>query len=208
MRAVEEVGASRLHESAPRATMDRAMKLYTRTGDDGTTGLFGGGRVPKTSSRVTAYGTVDETNAAIGVARATRLDGAMDRVLAHVQEDLFTMGAELACVPGREGKLSMTLLAGTETERLEGAIDEADASCPPLKTFVLPGGSPQAAALHVARTVCRRAERAVLAIDDAPVRRDVVVYLNRLSDLLFALARQANATAGVPDVPWTPRAKT
>jgi cob(I)alamin adenosyltransferase len=181
------------------------MKLYTKTGDDGTTGLFGGGRVPKTSARVAAYGTVDETNAAIGVTRASPLDAAMDALLARVQEDLFTLGAELACVPGRESKLSMPLLGNADIERLERGIDEADAACPPLRNFVLPGGSPQAAALHVARTVCRRAERAVLALDDAPPRRELVVYLNRLSDLLFALARQANVIAGVPDVPWAPR---
>ena len=181
------------------------MKLYTKTGDDGTTGLFGGGRVPKISARVAAYGTVDETNAAIGVARATPLDGAMDDVLARVQEDLFTLGAELACVPGKESKLATATLGEADIERLERAIDDADAACEPLRTFVLPGGSSQAAALHVARTVCRRAERAVLAIDDAPVRREPVVYLNRLSDLLFALARQANRIAGVPDVPWKPR---
>ena len=137
------------------------MKLYTKTGDDGTTGLFGGGRVPKASARVEAYGTVDETNAFLGVARTTGLPP---------------------------------------------AIDEADAACAPLKSFVLPGGSPQAAALHVARTVCRRAERAVLALDDAPARGDIVVYLNRLSDLLFALARWANVLAAVADVPWKPRA--
>jgi cob(I)alamin adenosyltransferase len=181
------------------------MKLYTKTGDDGTTGLFGGGRVPKTSARVEAYGTVDETNAAIGVARATGLDPSIDTVVAHVQEDLFTMGAELACVPGREAKLGMGLLGETDIERLERAIDEADAACPPLKSFVLPGGTPQAAALHVARTVCRRAERSVLAVDDAAPRREVVVYLNRLSDLLFVLARRANAVANVADVPWKPR---
>jgi cob(I)alamin adenosyltransferase len=181
------------------------MKLYTKTGDDGTTGLFGGGRVPKASARVEAYGTVDETNAAIGVARAARLDPAIDAVLAHVQEDLFTLGAELACVPGREAKLAMGLIGGADIERLEHAIDEADAACPPLKNFVLPGGTPQAAALHVARTVCRRAERAVLLLDDAPPRRELVVYLNRLSDLLFALARRANVVAGVPDVLWNPR---
>jgi cob(I)alamin adenosyltransferase len=182
--------------------MPRGMKLYTKTGDDGTTGLFGGGRIPKASARVEAYGTVDETNAAIGVARATPLDPAMDRVLAQVQNDLFTIGAELACVPGREDKLSVALLGLPDIERLEHAIDEADAASPPLKSFVLPGGTPQAAALHVARTVCRRAERAVLALDDIPPRRDLIVYLNRLSDLLFAVARQANAQAGVPDVPW------
>lgn len=181
------------------------MKLYTKTGDDGTTGLFGGGRVPKTSPRVAAYGTVDEANAAIGVARAIPLDAEVDRVLAQVQEDLFTLGAELACVPGKEGKLSMTLLGEADVERLEHAIDDADAASPTLRNFVLPGGSPQAAALHVARTVCRRAERAVLAVDDAPVRREIVVYLNRLSDLLFALAREANVIAGVPDVPWKTR---
>jgi cob(I)alamin adenosyltransferase len=181
------------------------MKLYTKTGDDGTTGLFGGKRVPKASARVEAYGTVDETNAAVGVARATRLGAATDAVLAQVQEDLFVLGAELACVPGREGKLAMPLLSGADIERLERAIDEADAACSPLKAFVLPGGSPQAAALHVARTVCRRAERAVLSLDDATPRRELVVYLNRLSDLLFALARRANVDAGVPDVPWKPR---
>jgi cob(I)alamin adenosyltransferase len=185
----------------------RAMKLYTKTGDDGTTGLFGGGRVPKASLRVEAYGTVDETNAVIGVARATRLDPGIDAVLAHVQKDLFTLGAELACVPGKEGKLAASMgapLGEADIARLEAAIDEADAACPPLANFVLPGGSPQAAALHVARTVSRRAERAVLALQDAPARREVVVYLNRLSDLLFALARRANIAAGVADVPWNP----
>lgn len=181
------------------------MKLYTKTGDDGTTGLFGGGRVPKASLRVEAYGTVDETNAVIGVARATGLAPAVDAVLERVQEDLFTLGAELACVPGRESKLHMKLLDDADIHRLELAIDDADAACEPLKTFVLPGGSPQAAALHLARTVCRRAERATLAVDDGPVRGEVVVYLNRLSNLLFALARRANVMARVSDVPWKPR---
>lgn len=181
------------------------MKLYTKTGDDGTTGLFGGGRVPKASPRVDAYGTVDETNAFIGMARTTRLDPAIDAVLAHVQEDLFTLGAELACVPGKEAKLAATPLGEADITRLEAAIDAADGACPPLASFVLPGGSPQAAALHIARTVCRRAERAVLGLHDGPVRREVVIYLNRLSDLLFALARQSNVVAGVPDVPWKPR---
>jgi cob(I)alamin adenosyltransferase len=179
------------------------VRLYTKTGDDGTTGLFGGGRVPKASPRVDAYGTVDETNAVIGVARATKLPAAIDGVLERVQSDLFVLGAELACVPGREGKLAMQLIGDSDIARLEAAIDEADAACSPLKAFVLPGGSPQSAALHLARTVCRRAERAVLAMVDAPARPQVVVYLNRLSDLLFALARHANALAGVADVPWT-----
>ena len=182
------------------------MKIYTKTGDDGTTGLFGGARVKKASLRVEAYGTVDELNATLGVARATQLDPFAERVLAQVQVDLFTLGAELACVPGKEEKLLMRLLDGDDAARLEQDIDDAEEELPPLKTFVLPGGSARAAALHLSRTVCRRAERAVLAIDDAPARTDVVIYLNRLSDLLFTLARHANLQAGVADVPWAPRA--
>jgi cob(I)alamin adenosyltransferase len=182
------------------------VKIYTKTGDDGTTGLFGGGRVKKASTRVEAYGTVDELNATLGLARATKLDPFADGVLAHAQVDLFTVGAELACVPGKEEKLSMSLVDDDDAARLERAIDDAEEELPPLKTFVLPGGSPQAAALHLARTVCRRAERAVLSIDDTPARHEVVIYLNRLSDLLFTLARHANLKAGVADVPWTPRA--
>jgi cob(I)alamin adenosyltransferase len=181
------------------------MKIYTKTGDDGTTGLFGGARVKKASPRVEAYGSVDELNAAIGVARATRLERATEEILARVQVDLFTLGAELACVPGKETKLGMALLGGTDIERLEQAIDRAESALAPLKTFVLPAGCPQAAALHLARTVCRRAERAVLALEDAPARNELVVYLNRLSDLLFVVARRANAEAGLPDVPWEPK---
>lgn len=182
-----------------------AMKIYTRTGDDGTTGLFGGARVKKASLRVDAYGTVDELNASIGVARATTLEAFVDGVLAQVQADLFTLGAELATAPGKENKLSMKLVAAGDAARLEEAIDVAEKDLTALRTFVLPGGSPQAAALHLARTVCRRAERAVLAMDDGEPRRELVVYLNRLSDLLFVLARRANATLGVEDVPWAPR---
>lgn len=181
------------------------MKLYTKTGDDGTTGLFGGARVPKASARVEGYGTVDETNAAIGVARSHPLGAAIDHVLAAVQEDMFVLGAELACAPGREAKLRVRVLGAEDIARLERAIDDADAACTPLENFVLPGGSAGAAALHFARTVCRRAERAVLGIEAPATRSEVVVYLNRLSDLLFALARQANAESGVKDVPWTPR---
>src|SRR4051812_34811204 len=180
------------------------MKIYTKTGDDGTTGLFGGGRVKKASLRVDAYGTVDELNATIGLARASKLDAASEAVLAEVQVDLFTLGAELACVPGKEAKLNMKLIEDADAARLEKAIDRAESFCPPLKYFVLPGGSAQAAALHLARTICRRAERAVLALEDAPARAEVVVYLNRLSDLLFMLARRANVEMKVEDVPWIP----
>ena len=166
-------------------------RIYTKLGDGGETHLGDMSRVSKLHPRVEAYGTVDETNATLGLARSTGLAASVDAVLARVQEDLFTLGAELACVPGREAKLNMPLLANADIERLERAIDDADAASPPLKTFVLPGGSPQAATLHLARTVCRRAERAVLAIDDAPPRREPLVYLNRLSDLVWAMARWA-----------------
>lgn len=181
------------------------MKIYTKTGDDGTTGLFGGGRVAKSSLRVEAYGTCDELNSILGVARAHGLSKEIDDVLAHVQVDLFIVGAEIACVPGKEGKLGMDLVSTADAERLEKAIDEGEKDLAPLKTFILPGGTPQAAALHHARTVCRRAERAVLALDD--VRKEVVIYLNRLSDMLFVLARRANHLEHVSDVPWEPRKK-
>ena len=180
------------------------MKIYTKTGDDGTTGLFGGARVKKTSPRVEAYGTVDELNAVLGVARAAHLGVFSDQTLARVQVDLFTLGAELACVPGKEQKLAMPLLDATDAERLERAIDHGESLLAPLSSFILPGGSQQAAALHLGRTVCRRAERALLAIDDAPPRAGLVVYLNRLSDLLFVLARVANLETAVADVPWVP----
>jgi cob(I)alamin adenosyltransferase len=182
------------------------MKIYTRTGDDGTTGLFGGGRRSKADIRVEAYGTIDETNAAIGVARAAGLPRSIDGVLAEVQSDLFTVGAELGCVPGEEAKLKMTLIGVADAERLERAIDAAEEGLPPLKTFVLSGGSAGAAALHLARCVARRAERLVIAAGaESAVRSEPIVYLNRLSDLLFTYARRANHEANVADVPWHPR---
>jgi cob(I)alamin adenosyltransferase len=181
------------------------MKIYTKTGDDGTTGLFGGLRVRKASARVCAYGTVDELNACIGVARASGLEPLTEEILAAVQVDLFTLGAELATQPGKEDKLRMRLIDAADIARLEQTIDTAEGELEALKLFVLPGGCAQAAALHMARTVCRRAEREVLAIDDAPPRSDVVMYLNRLSDMLFVLSRRANKVASVADVPWIPR---
>jgi cob(I)alamin adenosyltransferase len=182
------------------------MKIYTRTGDDGTTGLYGGDRVAKTDLRVEAYGTVDEANAAIGLARAVGLSPEVDAVLARVQEDLFVLGSELACAPGKESKLRLRLLDASDAERLERAIDAAEAGLEPLRLFVLPGGSEGGGALHLARTITRRAERRALeASREAPLRRELVVYLNRLSDLLFVLARRANHDALVPDVPWRPR---
>jgi cob(I)alamin adenosyltransferase len=180
------------------------MKIYTKTGDDGTTGLFGGGRVRKASTRVEAYGTVDELNACLGLAATEALGPEILSALAVIQADLFTMGAELACVPGKEDKLRLRLLDESDVERLEKLIDDLDPRLPGLTTFVLPGGTRAAAVLHLARTVCRRAERAIHALDDTPTRPALVQYLNRLSDLLFVLARFANHEAGTPDVPWNP----
>ncbi|HVU02252.1 MAG TPA: cob(I)yrinic acid a,c-diamide adenosyltransferase [Polyangiaceae bacterium] len=182
------------------------MKIYTKTGDSGTTGLFGGARVDKDADRVEAYGTVDELNAVVGTARAAKPPPEVDATLERIQADLFVLGSELATVPGKEEKLPMQLLAAADSERLEGAIDALEATLPPLQNFVLPGGCPAAAALHHARTVCRRAERRVLrAHRGAAVRPEILVYLNRLSDYLFVAARSTNHVAGVADVPWAPR---
>lgn len=185
------------------------MKIYTRTGDDGTTGLFGGARVKKSSLRVEAYGTVDETNAAIGRARVSLANtkaADIDAGLARIQAELFTLGAELATVPGKEKQLKMTLLSNEEGTRLEREIDAAEDGLPPLKFFVLPGGTAAAADLHLARCVARRAERLLVNLAETePVRNECIVYLNRLSDLLFTLARRANHLAGVEDVPWIGR---
>ncbi len=182
------------------------MKIYTRTGDQGRTGLFGGARVRKNDPRVEAYGTVDETNAVLGVARAADLPAPLQDIVESLQQDLFVLGAELACDPSKTDKLKVPLLGQERIEALEALIDRLEAELPPLSSFILPGGCAAAAALHLARTVCRRAERRVL--DVADVRPGVVVYLNRLSDLLFVLARRANRVAGVDDVPWEGRAQS
>lgn len=179
------------------------MKIYTKTGDLGDTGLLGGVRVRKDHPRIEAYGTVDELNAVLGVARAAGLPAGIDQVLARVQHELFELGAELARpTPLPADKIR---LDGLAIERLEQAIDAGEATLPPLMQFILPGGSASAASLHLARTVCRRAERRILTLGHQPgesIRSEVVVYLNRLSDLLFVLARVANHEAGTPDVPW------
>ena len=181
------------------------MKIYTKTGDKGDTGLFGGGRVPKTHPRVEAYGDVDELNACLGMARAVEMMPRVDEVLVGIQRDLFAIGALLA-TPDRE-KMKHHLEKASIDERriseLERAIDEGDAELEPLRAFIVPGGTPKAASLHVARTVCRRAERRVIALMPAEEIPDiVVVYLNRLSDLLFTLARVANRRAGAGEVTW------
>ena len=183
------------------------MRIYTRTGDAGNTGLFGGGRVPKNHPRVEAYGDVDELNAAIGFARSIEPMPRIDEVLVPIQRDLFAIGALLA-TPDREKMRQHLEKARVDDDRvgqLERAIDDGDRELEPLRSFIVPGGTPKAAALHVARTVCRRAERRVVSLTEAGVDEIpavVVIYLNRLSDLLFTLARVANRRAGAGEVTW------
>ena len=181
------------------------MKIYTKTGDEGSTGLFGGGRVQKDDPRVEAYGDVDELNAFIGLARAAGAMPRIDEVLVAVQRDLFAIGALLA-TPDREKMAQHLQKARIDEQRiaeLEQAIDDADKDLEPLRAFILPGGSPKAAALHVARTVCRRAERHVVHLQhDVQLPPLAVIYLNRLSDLLFTLARLANHLSGAGEVTW------
>ncbi|MEN8376782.1 MAG: cob(I)yrinic acid a,c-diamide adenosyltransferase [Gemmatimonadota bacterium] len=182
-------------------------RIYTRTGDRGDTGLFGGGRVPKDHPRVEAYGTVDELNAALGVALAAIADGWVRECVAGVQPDLFVVGAILATPPAAPGKRapSVPALPDERPAELEALIDRAEDDLPELKAFVMPGGNGGGAALHLARTVCRRAERRVVSLAaEAEVPEGVVVYLNRLSDLLFSLARLENRRAGSPEREWLP----
>ncbi len=181
------------------------MKIYTRTGDRGETALFGGGRVPKDHPRVAAYGDVDELNSVLGLLRATEPAAFFDPLLESIQRDLFAIGGHLATPdPERVRKaLEKATLSPERVSEFERTMDEADRELPPLKAFVLPAGTPKASALHLARTVCRRAERSVVHLaHDNDVPELFVVYLNRLSDLLFTLARLANRRAGVSDVTW------
>ena len=181
------------------------MRIYTKTGDDGDTSLFGGGRVAKDDPRVDAYGDVDELNAAIGLARSIELMPRIDEVLVPIQRDLFGLGALLA-TPDHEKMREQLRKARIDESRiaeLEHAIDEGERELDPLRAFIIPGGTPKAAALHAARTICRRAERRVVhlahGVELPPL---VVIYLNRLSDLLFVLARVANRRAGAGEVTW------
>ena len=181
------------------------LKIYTRTGDSGETGLFGGGRVLKDHPRVAAYGDVDELNSAIGAVRSTTPVEFHDALLETVQRDLFSIGGHLATPdPERVRKaLEKAELAPSRVDLFEQAMDAADKVLPPLTAFVLPAGTPKATALHLARTVCRRAERSVVHLGTtADVPELFVVYLNRLSDLLFTMAREANHRAGIGDVTW------
>ncbi len=183
------------------AAYHRAMKIYTRTGDDGTTGLFGGGRVGKSDPRLECYGTVDELNAMLGMAAVATPEELAGK-LRQVQNELFVIGAHLA-TPEAGRAQSLPALEESAIGRMEMEIDDAEAELPPLKEFILPGGSEAAARLHVARTICRRAERLVVEFSlDRPVPGVLITYLNRLSDWLFVQARWVNRNAGVADIPW------
>jgi cob(I)alamin adenosyltransferase len=181
------------------------MKIYTRTGDGGKTGLFGGGRVSKSHVRVEAYGAVDELNAGLGLCVEAIVDGEIRGWLGRIQNDLFSLGASLASSVAENRGKSPTIppLPEDRLVEMEGWIDLATEEVPELRNFILPGGTRGAACLHLARTICRRAERAVVRLSEGDESDPVVIkYLNRLSDLLFALARLENARQGVPDVIW------
>ncbi len=176
------------------------MKIYTKTGDDGTTGLFGGGRVRKDDLRVEAYGAVDEANASIGVARGVGLDADVDKLLGSIQHELFDVGADLATPADADARSHLEPVTEADVDALEAAIDRFEAEVEPLRQFILPAGHAGSAALHVARAVVRRAERRTVALAAVePVEGAVSRYLNRLSDLLFVLARVVNARNGVSE---------
>ena len=178
------------------------MKIYTRTGDAGSTGLFGGPRVSKDDHRIEAYGTVDELNALLGTVRSAGVGDSIDAQICQIQHELFSLGAELA-TPDPDQHQTRLIGVG-HVQRLESWIDQHDQKLPPLKNFILPAGAPAATHLHVARAVCRRAERRVvtLARVSAEVSSESIVYLNRLSDLLFVMTRVVQQDAGVEDVAW------
>lgn len=179
------------------------MKIYTKTGDMGSTGLFGGPRVSKDDDRIEAYGTVDELNAALGIARAADLPADIDEQLSNIQSELFSIGAELA-TPDPDA-FNVRIIGNEHIARLESEIDAHEASLQPLKHFILPAGSAAAAHLHLARSICRRAERRVVTLvrrHEASVSEELLIYLNRLGDLLFVLSRVANSRAGVEEVKW------
>ncbi len=187
--------------------MPRITKVYTRTGDDGTTGLGGGQRVRKDSLRIKAYGTVDELNSVLGVALAAGLDARLTTALARVQNELFHLGSDLCILEEDKQRFAVPRIEQRHVDALEDLMDDLSEGLPPLENFVLPGGTQGAAELHVARCVCRRAERIAIALArKEPVGAFVVKYLNRLSDALFVMARYENQARHVPDVLWNSRA--
>jgi cob(I)alamin adenosyltransferase len=179
------------------------VKIYTKTGDAGETSLFGGRRVSKADARVAAYGDVDELNAWLGFVRSNLSDGQLGEMLEHLQRDLFALGARLAD-PGHKIAERVVKAAVTDADitRLEGWIDQLESELQPLRRFILAGGCTAGAALHVARTVCRRAERSVVSLGPDAVETELLVYINRLSDLLFVMARVTNHRANQPETEW------
>ena len=183
------------------------MKIYTKTGDDGSTGLFGGPRVAKDDLRIESYGTVDELNSLIGIVHSKTSCEQIEQILNEIRRDLFSVGATLAS-PDPE-KMGTQLITQENISAIEKSIDQLETKLPPLTSFILPGGSETAAFLHQARTVCRRAERRVVTLaGSVPISDSLIKYLNRLSDLLFVLARFANHEAGIPDIPWQKKANS
>ena len=179
------------------------MKIYTKTGDTGETSLFDNSRVSKADPRVDAYGEVDEVNACLGAAIAALGDGDIASVLVTIQKDLFAVGARLADPSSRiADRVAKAAITTQRIELLEATIDRLDVELPPLRRFILPGGSTAGALLHLARTVCRRAERRVIGLGPDAVESGVIIYLNRLSDLLFVMARAVNHRAGIPETEW------
>ncbi len=180
------------------------MKIYTKTGDHGDTSLFGGQRVSKNHSRITAYGTVDELNSIIGIIRASDPDPVLEGMLERIQNELFVLGADLATPPEKNTRIDR--IGDDHVRRLEQDIDTLEEELKPLKSFILPGGSQGAAYLHLARTVCRRAERNIFSCRQFEIVSDeALIFLNRLSDLLFVMARYQNKFKGVRDVVWKAR---
>jgi cob(I)alamin adenosyltransferase len=179
------------------------VKIYTKTGDAGETGLFDGTRVLKSDRRVEAYGDVDELNAWLGIVRAAKVDAEIDGMLDRLQRDLFALGARLADPAHKiASRVEKAGIGDDDVERLEKWIDTLEATLPPLRRFILAGGTPAGASLHVARTVCRRAERAIVSLGSDAYDAEVLTYVNRLSDLLFVMARAVNHRAGTPELEW------
>lgn len=186
-----------------------SFKIYTKTGDKGMTSLIGGSKVPKSHLRIESYGTVDELNSHVGLCRDLLEDNASRDMLLEVQDRLFTIGSSLACDPDKETGMSLPSLDETDIQALEAEIDRMTESTPPMRSFILPGGHPSVSHLHIARCVCRRAERCCVRLEAETARSHALVikYLNRLSDYLFTLARYSSHLLEVEELPWRPRKK-
>lgn len=184
-----------------------AMKIYTKTGDNGTTSLIGGTKVPKSHLRIEAYGTVDELNCHIGLCKDLLADEQGKKILLEVQDRLFTIGSSLACDPVKEPKMQIPDLKETDIELLEKEMDRMSETVPPMKSFILPGGHITLSQLHIARCVCRRAERCCVRLEQESLEVEAIIikYLNRLSDYLFVLSRYTGHQMNVEEIPWKPR---